>query len=184
MAGIDCMNDKQPTSHRATQEVETARDFYSDLGLSVDYFSALWHSLTVGHMMLNDLDRISRLSGLSLADFNLLGALCIDSTVIKRATDLAVTLQVTNASLSARIDRLANQGLLEKSPDPNDRRAHLLRITDSGKSLVIAIHQAIETESHFVQCVRQLEPEDRAALERILGNLHGLLDRNFLHVHR
>ena len=148
------------------------------------YFSALWHSFNVGHMLATDLDRICRRYGLSVADFNLLGALRIDRPQPLRPTDLAVTLQVSNAALSARIAKLADNGMLVKSPVAGDRRAFTLELTPEGAAKVEAIHFAIAQDSYFVREVNRLSDADRAALERIMGELHGRLDRYFLHAHR
>ena len=61
-----------------TDDVNDAMAFYATLGLDVRYFAALWHTFNVGHILTTDLDRICRRHGLSIADFNLLGALRID----------------------------------------------------------------------------------------------------------
>ncbi len=169
---------------RPVDEVAAARRFYADLGLDADYFSAMWHSFNVGHMLATDLDRICRRHGLSIADFNLMGALRIDRPQPLRATDLAVTLQVSNGALTARIAKLTAEGWLVKSPAAGDRRAFTLELTPKGAEMVDAIHAAIERESHFVHEVNRLSADDRAALERIMGELHGRLDRYFVRAHR
>src|ERR1700722_13425731 len=99
-----------------TAAVTRAMGFYAALGLDVRYFPALWHTFNVGHMLATDLDRICRQHGLSIADFNLLGALRIDRPRRLRRTDLAGTLQVSQAALSARILRLQRDGLLVRAP--------------------------------------------------------------------
>jgi DNA-binding MarR family transcriptional regulator len=169
---------------RPVEEVAVARAFYAGLGKDVCYFSALWHTLNVGHMLTTDLDRICRGYDLSVADFVLMGALRIDRPNQLRATDLAVTLQVSNGALTARIGKLADRGMLVKSPAHGDRRAFTLELTPAGATKVDAIHSAVEQESHFVREVNRLPKTDRAALERIMGELHGRLDRYFAHTHR
>ncbi|HEX7853781.1 MAG TPA: MarR family transcriptional regulator [Sphingobium sp.] len=169
---------------RPVEEVMAARAFYAELGLDVTYFSALWHTFNIGHMLSTDLDRICRRHDLSIADFNLMGALRIDRPLPLRATDLAVTLQVSNGALSARIAKLADKGMLVKSPAAGDRRAFTLELTPDGARKVEAIHAAIEGESHFVHEVNRLPEDDRVALERIMGELHSRLDRYFVHAHR
>ena len=66
-------------THRSTkrpiEEVAVARAFYAGLSQDVSYFSALWHTFNVGHILTIDLDRICRQYDLSIADFNLMGAL-------------------------------------------------------------------------------------------------------------
>jgi hypothetical protein len=74
--------------------------------------------------------------------------------------------------------------MLVKSPSKSDGRASTLQLTPEGVLKVDAIHFAMARESRFVQHFRQLSAEDRAALERIMGELHTQLDRYFMHVHR
>jgi len=129
-------------------------------------------------------DRICRDYELSIADFNWMGALRIDRPESLRATDLAVTLQVSNAALTSRINRLAHKGILIKSPAPDDHRAFRLCLTPAGVTTVDKIHIAIERESQFVRHFRQLSEGDGSTLERIMGELHTLLDRDFVHIRR
>jgi DNA-binding MarR family transcriptional regulator len=180
----ETMSEAPRPAQRPVEEVATARAFYAGIGQDVRYFSALWHTFNVGHMVTTDLDRICRHFGLSIADFNLMGALRIDHPKALRATDLAVTLQVSNGALTARIAKLADKGMLVKSPAADDRRAFTLELTPEGAAKVEAIHSAIAVDSHFVREVNRLPPEDRAAIERIMGELHSQLDRYFVHAHR
>jgi hypothetical protein len=119
-------------AQRPIEEVAAARAFYAGIGQDVRYFSALWHTFSVGHMLTNDLDRICRQFGLSIADFYLMGALRIDRPQPLRATDLAVTLQVSNGALTARVVKLGGKGLLTKQPVPGDARAFTLHLSSDG----------------------------------------------------
>jgi DNA-binding MarR family transcriptional regulator len=165
--------------HRPTDDVSNAMTFYAALGLDVRYFPAVWHTFNVGHILATDLDRICRHHGLSAADFNLLGALRIDRPQHLRPTDLAVTLQVEQAALSARISRLERDGLLVRSPSTGDRRASTLQLTPQGARLVEVVHSSVERDSHFVRQFNRLSEEDQSALARIMGELHTQLDREF-----
>jgi DNA-binding MarR family transcriptional regulator len=40
---------------------------------------------------------------------------------------------VTSGTMTNRVDRLARKGLVERMPDPTDRRGVLVRLTESGK---------------------------------------------------
>lgn len=178
------MNESLEPSKRPIEEVAVARDFYAGLGQKVGYFSALWHTFNVGHMLAVDLDRICRQHGISFADFNLLGALRIDHPRQLRSSDLAVTLQVSNGALTSRIGKLAEKGLLTKTPAPDDRRAFTLELTPKAVVKIEAIFSAIELGSRFVREVSKLPDADRAALDRIMGVLHTQLDRHFTYAHR
>ena len=135
-------------------------------------------------MLEADLNRIGALHGLSIADFHLLGALMIDGPEPLRATDLALTLNVSNAALSSRIGKLARKGLLIRSASASDRRAALLQLTEQGAAKVQAIGLALEQGGSFVRHFRQLDEAKQAALGEIMGELHDAMDRDFLPVTR
>src|ERR1700741_427596 len=104
-----------------TDEVSDAMAFYATLGLPAGYFPALVRPFHVGHILATDLDRVCRRHALSVADFNLLGALRIERPRPLRPTDLAATLQGSHAALSTRIARLERDGLLVRSPSADGR---------------------------------------------------------------
>lgn len=178
------MEETQKPNKRPLAEVAAAQAFYAAIGQEVGYFPALWHTFNVGHMLATDLDRICRKFEISLADFNLMGALRIERLGQLRATDLARTLQVSSGALTERIAKLAARGMLTKLPAPGDRRAFTLELTAVGAALVEDIHSVIARDSHFVRAVSRLSADDRVALERIMGELQSELDRHFLHTHR
>jgi DNA-binding MarR family transcriptional regulator len=167
-------------THRPVDDVSNAMIFYASLGLDVRYFSAVWHTFNVGHILATDLNRICRHHSLSVADFTLLGALRIDRPQRLRPTDLAATLHVTQPALSARISRLERDGFLVRSPAAGDRRASMLNLTPAGARLVEAVHSSVERDSQFVRQFNRLSEEDRRALGRIMGELHTQLDREFV----
>jgi len=43
---------------------------------------------------------------------------------------------VTSGTMTNRVDRLTARGLVERQPDPSDRRGVLVRLTDEGRSKV------------------------------------------------
>jgi DNA-binding MarR family transcriptional regulator len=43
---------------------------------------------------------------------------------------------VTSGTMTNRVDRLAARGLVERLPDPHDRRGVLVRLTDAGRAKV------------------------------------------------
>lgn len=46
---------------------------------------------------------------------------------------LATSVQLTTGGMTNRLDRLAQAGLVERRPDPSDRRGVLVRLTSKGK---------------------------------------------------
>lgn len=53
-----------------------------------------------------------------------------------RAVDLCEQLLKSASHLSRRIDRAEAEGLVERTPDPHDRRASLVALTDVGREVV------------------------------------------------
>lgn len=166
------------------EQVEAGESFFAELDLDVGHFAALWHSFKVGERLTADLNAVSARYGVSIADFHLLGALMMDRPTPLRATDLALALHVTNAAISTRATRLADQGLLNRTDSRTDHRAVLLHLTDAGAEKVRAVGAALERESRFVALFRRLPEADRAALGRIMGDLHTQMARDFIPVPR
>jgi DNA-binding MarR family transcriptional regulator len=66
-----------------------------------------------------------------------------------RLTDLAERAQITKQSMGYLVDHLEQRGYLERRPDPSDRRAALISLTDRGWEQVgaaLRIIAAIEEE--------------------------------------
>ncbi len=66
-----------------------------------------------------------------------------------RLTDLAERAQITKQSMGYLVDYLEDRGYLERRPDPGDRRAALICLTDRGWRQVeaaLAIIGALEAE--------------------------------------
>ncbi|HXY17767.1 MAG TPA: MarR family transcriptional regulator [Gaiellaceae bacterium] len=83
---------------------------------------------------------------------------------------------LSSGGMTKRLDRLAEAGLLERLPDPSDRRGTRVRLTPAGKSL---IDEAIET--HIASEERLLESltaSERHALDSALRKLLAGLETN------
>ena len=83
-----------------------------------------------------------------------------------RLTDLADTLRIAPRSATEVADALQERGLVERTPDPGDRRAVLLRPTGEGRRIREQIDAARAADS--AELYRRLPAEDRATLARIL----------------
>jgi DNA-binding MarR family transcriptional regulator len=166
-------------SNPAVEALNAGRRFYEAIIPSVDasHFAAMWHLVTVGHLVLADLDRIAEADRLSIADLHLLGTVRVAEDRPLRPTDLARSLFLSRPTLTARIGRLIQAGLLAREADEADRRAILLRITPKGAEIVDRAIVRIGREAAFARLFRQLPESDRSELERILGKVHGALLR-------
>ncbi|MEC3914048.1 MarR family winged helix-turn-helix transcriptional regulator [Nocardia sp. CDC160] len=73
---------------------------------------------------------------------------------------------ITSGAITNRIDRLTAKGWVERVPDPNDRRAIKVVLTDSGRTLVdrlLPLHVANEE-----RLLSALTPTDRQTLIPLL----------------
>ena len=72
---------------------------------------------------------------------------------------------VTSGTMTNRIDRLGERGLVERSPDPHDRRGVLVGLTAAGKRAVDgAFESLIDKERDLLAELSAAERRDLAAL--------------------
>jgi DNA-binding MarR family transcriptional regulator len=86
-----------------------------------------------------------------------------------RLSELSDHLHVAPRSATDVADRLEDRGLARRRPDPGDRRATLVELTEHGASVLDAIRAARGSETE--QVFGRLSQTDRAHLARILGKL-------------
>lgn len=86
-----------------------------------------------------------------------------------RPGTLAEHLRIAPRSATEVIDDLQTRGLVERRPDPADRRATLVALTEEGESLSAAIRTARRAEAD--RFFGHLNATDRADLARILRTL-------------
>jgi DNA-binding MarR family transcriptional regulator len=86
-----------------------------------------------------------------------------------RLTDLADALHIAPRSATEVADGLQERGLIERTPDPCDRRAVILRPTDEGRRIRTEIDAARTADSATL--FARLPAADRADLARILQTL-------------
>ncbi|MFC6696361.1 MarR family winged helix-turn-helix transcriptional regulator [Nocardioides daphniae] len=76
---------------------------------------------------------------------------------------------VTSGTMTNRVDRLTTRGLVERLPDPNDRRGVLVRLTPEGKSTVDAAFEALLDAERAL--MPDLDADDRDQLATLLRRL-------------
>ena len=82
---------------------------------------------------------------------------------------LAERLQLSSGAMTNRLDRLETQGLIERLPDPNDRRGVVVKLTDKGDEIFrSAIERQIEKEKDLFA---PLSANERAKLSHLLRKL-------------
>ena len=83
-----------------------------------------------------------------------------------RLSVLAERLRIAPRSATEVVDALEARGLVERRPDPADRRAALVTATEEGRRLTEVLSEARRAATEEYLAV--LSAEDRAELDRIL----------------
>ncbi|WP_020075626.1 MarR family winged helix-turn-helix transcriptional regulator [Cryocola sp. 340MFSha3.1] len=110
--------------------------------------------------------------GLQLRDYIILSAL--DKTTGLTQIELGRVLGLDKTTLTSQLDRLERNGLIERRPDPRDRRARIPVITEEGEALrSAAARSADEAERH---ALRDFDDDDIVRLRRILFAIVGDTD--------
>jgi DNA-binding MarR family transcriptional regulator len=86
-----------------------------------------------------------------------------------RLSELSDYLHIAARSTTEVADALESRGLIERQPDPGDRRATLVELTEHGASVLDAIRATRGAEAD--QAFGRLSETDRADLARILRKL-------------
>ena len=105
--------------------------------------------------------------GLSMWGYIVLSSL--DRSPIRTQAALADAIGADKTRIIPTLDELQEHGYIERTPDPDDRRARLLAITESGRSIKDAVQVAIQHgEEHWLG---QLSASDRDVFLRALRQL-------------
>ncbi|OYW80892.1 MAG: MarR family transcriptional regulator [Asticcacaulis sp. 32-58-5] len=91
-----------------------------------------------------------------------------------RVIDLAERAQITKQSMAYLVNDLESMGYVRVVPDPDDRRAKRVVLTDRGQAVWDTLIELSQTfEDH---CGELIGTDDMAALRRILQNLSNALE--------
>ncbi len=124
------------------------------------------------HRLGREFKRIAQAYGLTRTQSMILGRLAQEDVAFT-ATDFRQCLGVTAASMSTSLAEMERQGLIERTPHPDDARAMLVHLTEQGRQIVAMfpaqMHEIEErafgglTEGERIQL--------RRLLERVRANL-------------
>lgn len=91
--------------------------------------------------------------------------LALDRSSMRTQAALAAAIGADKTRIIRDLDELQQRGLIERRPDPDDRRVRLLAITDAGRTVKNALQEEIQRGE-----------------ERWLGDLNAAERRTFLRV--
>lgn len=92
-----------------------------------------------------------------------------DATKPLRLSQLAEALHIAPRSATEVVDALENKGLVQRSPDPGDRRAVCLQLTPAGRRVAAEVETMRREESDAFLSV--LSASERDTLGQLLGRL-------------
>jgi DNA-binding MarR family transcriptional regulator len=120
------------------------------------------------------MDPLFAQSGLQRGEFDVLASLRRSGKpYMLSPTQLYEALMISSGGMTNRLDRLERAGLVERRPDPNDRRGKLIALTEAGQRVVddtIARHVA--NEERLLSVLTQPEQEKlNALLKKLITGL-------------
>src|SRR5437660_2678895 len=101
---------------------------------------------------------------LTLAQFGVLAHLQAAPHISQQM--LADWLFVTKGNIVGLLDRLEGRGLVERRPDPEDGRTHVVSLTKQGAALAARV--VPEHEEFVAECLGVIAPEDQRTLHHLL----------------
>jgi MarR family transcriptional regulator for hemolysin len=125
--------------------------------------------MDVARMLRTYADQRARQFGISRAQWAVL--IRIERTEGLKQSELAEILDLQPISLTRLLDRLAANGLIERRPDPNDRRANRLYLKPAARPL---LDQLAELGTDMMATV--LQGLDAKTIERMLTDLIRIKD--------
>ncbi|MEZ5565973.1 MAG: MarR family transcriptional regulator [Gammaproteobacteria bacterium] len=94
---------------------------------------------------------------------------CLDRNQGGRQTDLAAVMDVTPVTLGRMIDQLEKRGLVQRAPDPDDRRAIRVRLTAKAATPIARMHALVDETGK--RAVRGLTRAEEDQFWRLLGRI-------------
>jgi DNA-binding MarR family transcriptional regulator len=114
-----------------------------------------------------EIDATLAAHGLNSSTFDVLATLRRSGAPFRLSpSDLMATMMVTSGTMTNRIDQLEKQGLVERLPNPDDRRGLIVALTPKGRALVdeaVTAHVANQE-----RLMAALTVEERNALDTLL----------------
>ena len=135
-------------------------------------------SLNLGFLLANVSRQLrrnfqQRMTGMELTFDQVRVLLLISRQQGMRQIELADMLEIQPITLVHQIDQLAKKGIVERRPDPSDRRAYQLFVTDAAASHLAEIEKVGETVQR--EMLQGLDEQQIAQLTTVLTAMYGNL---------
>jgi DNA-binding MarR family transcriptional regulator len=122
------------------------------------------------------LRQVYRRHGIDSGEYDVLAALRRSGTPYQLTpTELYRDMIVTSATMTERLDRLEQRGLIRRQPAPHDRRSILVALTPPGKTLID--HACGDLLAAQATLLEGLTPGQRSTLATLLAALADALEQ-------
>jgi DNA-binding MarR family transcriptional regulator len=121
-----------------------------------------WLGIRLVDRLKQDIREVAEEVGLSVAQLDVLRRLRHQGPSPMRR--LAEHMHCEASNLTGLVDRLEARGLVERRPDPGDRRVRLLALTQAGEAVSQETWEAVARRSPF----STLAPERQALLDELI----------------
>jgi DNA-binding MarR family transcriptional regulator len=78
-----------------------------------------------------------------------------------QVSDIGVLAEASNAAASQLVERLVQQGLVDRREDPEIRRIKLVTLSENGMRL---IHESVVSNAFLIETLKALTPEQRQSV--------------------
>lgn len=161
------MSSKRSTSEDAPSQTKKRR------GRS----EPLWRVERAGFLMKSSTAAIVAAYGLSFSEHTTLTALTNDAgDNALTQTQLVERTGSSPSAMTSRIDRLEARQLVQRTPDPRDRRATVVRLTPEGTDLVWQALEAVEEAQQAL--LNEFNDEELTTLVSLLKRMTASLERS------
>ena len=92
-----------------------------------------------------------------------------------RMSEIGRHMGISRPYMTALVDKLISDGLVERAPDPDDRRVVNVRITDAGKEEIKDFTQC--TRDAVVKNLSSLDSEDISALHEMVRRIRDIVSK-------
>jgi DNA-binding MarR family transcriptional regulator len=115
--------------------------------------------------------------GLKLGEFDVLATLRRAGPPFQlNPSELAKAMMLSSGAMTNRLDRLEEQGLVARLPDPSDRRGTIVALTDEGRARIdAAVESHVRNEERLLSALSAKEQDQLdAILKKLLAALESV----------
>jgi DNA-binding MarR family transcriptional regulator len=92
-----------------------------------------------------------------------------------RMSEIGRHMGISRPYMTALVDKLIDDGLVERVSDPDDRRVVNVRITDAGKEEIADFMKG--AREAIVKSISSLDSEDISTLHKMMQDLRGIISK-------